>query len=75
MKVIDVEAILISGFISLPDEDGEQNYIPVTNIDCLETARVFIYFDEAWEEMERRREIENNKNWAFVITIFKSKSD
>ncbi|MBC7627892.1 MAG: hypothetical protein H7254_11465, partial [Ferruginibacter sp.] len=50
MKVVDVEAILISGFISLPDEDGEQNYIPVTNIDCLETARVFIYSDEAWEE-------------------------
>lgn len=58
----DNEHFLKGGFISLPDEDGEQNYIPVTNIDCLETARVFIYSDEAWEEMERRREIENNKN-------------
>ena len=60
--MIDVEAILTGGFISLPDEVGEQNHIPVTNIDCLETARVFIYSDEAWEEMERRRKIENNKN-------------
>lgn len=53
---------LKGGFISLPDEDGEQNYIPVTNIDCLEVDRAFIYPDDMWEEMENMRKIENNKN-------------
>ena len=53
---------LKGGFISLPDEDGEQNYIPVTNIDCLELGRAFIYPDEIWEEMENMRKMENNKN-------------
>ena len=53
---------LKGGFISLPDEDGEQNYIPVTNIDCLEVDRAFIYPDYMWEEMENMRKIENNKN-------------
>lgn len=53
---------LKGGFISLPDEDGEQNYIPVTNIDCLEVARAFIYPDDMWEEMENMRKTEDNKN-------------
>lgn len=53
---------LKGGFISLPDEDGEQNYIPVINIDCLEVDRAFIYPDDMWEEMERIRDVENNKN-------------
>ena len=53
---------LKGGFISLPDEDGEQNYIPVTNIDCLELARAFIYPDDMWEEMENMRRLEDNKN-------------
>ena len=53
---------LKGGFISLPDEDGEQNYIPVTNIDCLEVGRAFIYPDEMWEEMENMRKMEDNKN-------------
>ena len=50
------------GFISLPDEDGEQNYIPVTNIDCLELDRAFIYPDETWEDLENMRRLEDNKN-------------
>ncbi len=37
---------LKGGFISLPGEDGEKNYIPVTDIDCLELGRAFIYPDE-----------------------------
>ncbi|MEO6733047.1 MAG: hypothetical protein ABIN01_17620 [Ferruginibacter sp.] len=53
---------LKGGFISLPDEDGEQNYIPVTNIDCLEMARAFVYPDDTWEEMENMRRMEDNKN-------------
>ena len=53
---------LKGGFISLPDEDGEQNYIPVINIDCLEVARAFIYPDHMWEEMENMRKTEDNKN-------------
>ncbi len=56
------DQFLKGGFISLPDEDGEQNYIPVKNIDCLEVDRVFIYPDDMWEEMERIRDIENNLN-------------
>lgn len=53
---------LKGGFISLPDEDGEQNYIPVTNIDCLEVTRAFVYPDEIWEDMENMRRMEDNKN-------------
>ena len=53
---------LKGGFISLPDQDGEQNYIPVTNVDCLEVARAFIYPDDIWEAMENIRKIEDNKN-------------
>lgn len=53
---------LKGGFISLSDEDGEQNYIPVRNIDCLEVSRAFIYTDDMWEDMERMRDAENNKN-------------
>jgi hypothetical protein len=53
---------LKGGFISLPDEDGEQNYIPVTNIDCIELRRAFIYPDQIWEEMEEMRKMEDNKN-------------
>ncbi len=56
------DQFLKGGFISLPDEDGEQNYIPVKNIDCLEVDRAFIYPDDIWEEMERIRYIENNQN-------------
>ena len=53
---------LKGGFISLTDEDGEQNYIPVINIDCLEVDRRFIYPDEVWDELENMRDIENNTN-------------
>jgi hypothetical protein len=56
------EHFLKGGFLSLPDMDGEQNYIPVINIDCLEADRAFIYPDDMWEEMERMRDIENNTN-------------
>ena len=61
-KVFPRFIFLKGGFISLPDEDGEQNYIPVINIDCLEVARAFIYPDDMWEEMENMRKIEDNKN-------------
>ena len=50
------------GFISLPDGDGEQNYIPVINIDCLEVARAFIYPDDMWDDMENLRKVNDNKN-------------
>ncbi len=58
----DNNHFLNGGFISLPDEDGEQNYIPVTNIECLEVARALIYPDDMWEQMENLRKIEDNKN-------------
>lgn len=56
------EHFLKGGFISLPDEDGEENYIPVVNIDCLEVARAVIYPDDIWEDMENMRTQEDNNN-------------
>ncbi len=53
---------LKGGFITLPDEDGEQNYIPVCNILCIEVARRLIYPDEVWNEMEQQRDLDSNVN-------------
>lgn len=53
---------LRNGFITLPDEDGEQNYIPVCNIDCLELKRAFIYPDDMWRDMEKQRDLDNRQN-------------
>lgn len=47
---------LRGGFISLPDEDGEQNYIPVANIEYMEVDRCQIYPDQVWEEMNKPKE-------------------
>lgn len=44
---------LKGGFISMPDEDGEQNYIPVANIEYFEVDRCQIYPDQVWEEMNK----------------------
>lgn len=44
---------LKGGFIALPDEDGEQNYIPVANIEYMEVDRSLIYPDQIWEEMNK----------------------
>jgi len=44
---------LRGGFISMPDEDGEQNYIPVINIEYIEVDRCQIYPDQVWEEMQK----------------------
>jgi hypothetical protein len=49
-------------FISFADEDGEQNYIPVENILCLDVSRRLVYNDQEWAEMERRRMLDNNVN-------------
>jgi len=40
------------GFIGLPDEDGEQNYIPVINLEYMEVDRCQIYPDQVWEAMQ-----------------------
>lgn len=53
---------LKGGFIALPDEDGEQNYIPACNIQCLEVKRALIYPDDMWKEMEQQRDLDNNMN-------------
>lgn len=50
---------LKGGFITLSDEDGEQNYIPVVNIDCMEVDRAFIYPDNIWKEMKKMRKVED----------------
>lgn len=42
---------LKSGFISLSDEDSEQNFIPVINIDYIELDRKFIFPDNLWNKM------------------------
>lgn len=49
-------------FISFTDEDDEQNYIPVENIICLDVARRLVFCDIQWEEMERKRVMDNNTN-------------
>lgn len=43
---------LKGGFIGLPDEDGEQNYIPVINLEYMEVDRCLIYPDQVWEAMQ-----------------------
>jgi hypothetical protein len=54
--------ILNGGFISLRNEDGEQNYIPIFNIEYLEADRAFIYPDDVWSDMGNQRGIENRQN-------------
>lgn len=44
---------LKGGFISIPDGDGEQNYIPVANIEYFEVDRCQIYPDQVWEEINK----------------------
>jgi hypothetical protein len=56
------EHFLKSGFITLTDEDGERNFIPVTNISCIEATRKLIYSDEVWEELKRNEDMDNRKN-------------
>jgi hypothetical protein len=51
-----------TGFITVNDEDGEQNYIPVVNVECLETKRELIYSDEEWESMKQSKDLDNHKN-------------
>ena len=34
-----------SGFLNLPDEDGEQNYIPICNISCIEAKYSLVFPD------------------------------
>lgn len=51
---------LKGGFISVRDEEGEQNYIPITNIECIEVKRSYIYSDDEWEELQNISDIEDN---------------
>jgi hypothetical protein len=51
-----------TGFITINDEDGEQNYIPVVNVECLETKRELIYSDEEWESLKQSKDLDNHKN-------------
>ncbi|MCX6249827.1 MAG: hypothetical protein NTX61_03650 [Bacteroidetes bacterium] len=51
-----------TGFISINDEDGEQNYIPVVNITCMEFKRELIFSDEIWKSMEHSKDIDKRKN-------------
>jgi hypothetical protein len=52
----------LGGFITLTDEDGERNFIPVSNISCIEATRKLIYSDEVWEELKRNEDMDNRKN-------------
>jgi len=49
-------------FISFADENGEENYIPVENIVCLDVSRRLVYNDQEWEEIERKWMLDNNTN-------------
>ncbi|MEO6000799.1 MAG: hypothetical protein ABIN89_28380 [Chitinophagaceae bacterium] len=53
---------LKGGFLTVKDEDGEQNYIPMINIECIEVERVYIFPDDMWEEMQNMRNRRNNVN-------------
>jgi len=53
---------LNSGFLTVPDEDGEQNYIPISNIECMEVSRVFIYADDIWHRIKDSEEIMDSEN-------------
>lgn len=53
---------LKGGFLKVEDEDGEDNYIPIANIDCIEAKRVLIYPEDMWQDMQvvkRQRSSEN----------------
>jgi hypothetical protein len=51
-ELLENEHFLKSGFIRVSDEDGDSNYIPVCNIDCLEVRRDLVIPDEAWFEQD-----------------------
>lgn len=50
------------GFLNVLDEDGDQNFIPMVSVECIEVNRVYIYPDEIWQEMQRQSELENSSN-------------
>ena len=53
---------LNGGFLTVKDEDGEQNYIPMINIECIEVERVYIFPDDMGEEMQNMRNSRDNVN-------------
>ena len=42
---------LKGGFLTVKDEDGDQTFVPIVNIECIEVNRVFVYPDDIWQEM------------------------
>lgn len=53
---------LKTGFITLPDNDGEQNYIPVRNIVCLELDRRLVITNEDWHQIQLQRNLGRSLN-------------
>jgi hypothetical protein len=49
-------------FLSFADADGENNYIPVENVVCLDVTRRLVFDNEVWDEMERGRRLNENLN-------------
>lgn len=53
---------LEGGFLKVQDEDAEYNYIPITNIECIEAKRAFIYPDDMWQEMQENESNRSSDN-------------
>jgi hypothetical protein len=60
--ILSQKPFLRRGFIPIIDENGETNYIPVCNIECIELKREFVYPDEIWAELQKTRDLDDRQN-------------